>query len=69
MGTTKSLRSAAILCRLTPQEHENIRRKAAAYTARTGKPLTLSEVLRIGAAEYLDELLRDTDDLDVPTHA
>lgn len=67
MTTSAPLKTTTAMIRLSPAEKANIERKAALYTARTGRKLTLSEVLRQGAASYLDDLLRDTDDLDVPT--
>jgi hypothetical protein len=71
MTISTPLKSTTAMIRLTPAEKANIERKAALYTARTGRRLTLSEVLRQGAASYVDDLLRDTDpsDLDDLVHA
>lgn len=61
MTESTGLKTTAILCRLTPAERDNLRRKAAAYTAATGKPLSVSEAFREGAKLYLDDLLSNVD--------
>lgn len=62
MTQSSGLKTAAYMLRFTPAEKEALETKAAAYTARTGVPLTLATALRQGAARYLDELLSEVEE-------
>ncbi len=56
-GTTKPLRTATYLLRFTHEEKAELEQKVRVAAARGKAPLTLAEALRMGAHNYLDELL------------
>jgi len=63
-GVTKPLRSATYLLRFTPAEKEELEQKVRVAAARGNSPLTLAEALRMGAHNYLDELLGELPSLE-----
>lgn len=56
-GVSQSLKSATYLLRFTPEEKEELEQKVRVAAARGNSPLTLAEALRMGAHNYLDEML------------
>lgn len=66
-GVSKPLKSATYLLRFTPDEKRMLEQKVRLAAARGSSPLTLAEALRIGAHNYLDELLCKLPALDVET--
>jgi len=56
-GVSQSLKSATYLLRFTPEEKEELEQKVRVAAARGNSPLTLAEALRMGAHNYLDDLL------------
>ncbi len=56
-GVSKPLRSATYLLRFTPEEKQELEQKVRIAAARGNSPLSLAEALRMGAHNYLDELL------------
>lgn len=68
-GVSKPLRTATYLLRFTPEEKEELEQKVRVAAARGNSPLTLAEALRMGAHNYLDELLGKLPKLDDGTEA
>jgi hypothetical protein len=63
-GVSKPLKSATYLLRFTPEEKEQLEQKVRVAAARGSSPLALAEALRVGAHNYLDELLGNLPKLD-----
>jgi hypothetical protein len=55
----KSLKTATYLLRFTPEEKAQLEQKCRIVSAELGRPVTLADALRAGAARYVDELLGD----------
>jgi hypothetical protein len=55
--TTKSYRTAMYMLRFTPEEKQELEQKVRLAAAMGKTPLSLAEALRMGANEWLDELI------------